>query len=192
VAPNSTYAVRLGSIVAGVAWLILIVAPGSRADDSPRPAIAADREQAGSDASSTSAPPTTAAPSTTIVAATIAAPTTVPGPTVAPTTAKAGAPVTTAPRVFFVRDLVGVSIDRGATWIAIATVTIVDQTGAPATGVEVKGTWSFENTAASCRTDTAGKCSMYRSGLPTNVDSVTITVTAPRNAAKNIRREGVN
>ena len=73
-----------------------------------------------------------------------------------------------------------------------ATVTIVDQTGAPATGVEVKGTWSFENTAASCRTDTAGKCSMYRSGLPTNVDSVTITVTAPQNAAKSIRREGVN
>ena len=94
--------------------------------------------------------------------------------------------------MFFVRDFVGVSIDRGTTWIAIATVTIVDQTGAPAAGVEVKATWSFENTAASCRTDTAGKCSMYRSGLPMNVDSVAITVTAPQSAAKNIRREGVN
>ena len=82
------------------------------------------------------------------------------------------------------RDLVGVSIDRGTTWIAIATVTIVDQTGAPAAGVEVKATWSFENTAASCRTDIAGKCSMYRSGLPASVDSVTITIAAPQNGGE--------
>ena len=185
---NSTYAVRLGSIVAGVAWLVLLVAPGSRAENTPRAVIAADREQAASEPSTTSAPPTT----TAAVASTIAASATVPGPTVAPTTAKAAAPVTTAPKVLSVRDLVGVSIDRGTTWIAIATVTIVDQTGAPAAGAEVKATWSFENTAASCRTDIGGKCSMYRSGLPTNVDSVTITVTAPQKAAKNIRREGVN
>jgi hypothetical protein len=94
--------------------------------------------------------------------------------------------------VFSVRDLVGVSIDRGSTWIAIATVTMVDQTGTPASEVEVNATWSFENAAASCRSDTAGKCSMYRSGLPANVDAVTITITAPHDAAKIIRREGVN
>jgi hypothetical protein len=191
VALNSTYAVRLGSIVAGVTWLVLLVAPGSRAEDTARPVIAANRE-AGSDATTTSAPPATVAPSTTAVASSIAGPTTLPGPTAAPTTAKAGVPVTTAPRVYSVRELVGVSIDRGTTWIAIATVTIVDQTGAPAAGVEVTATWSFETTAASCRTDIGGKCSMYRSGLPTNADSVTITITAPQNAAKAIRREGVN
>ena len=188
---NSTYAVRLGSIVAGVTWIVLLVAPGSRAEDTARPVVVADRE-AGSDASTASTPPATVAPSTTAVAASIAGPTTVPGPTVAPTTTKAGTPVTTVPRVYFVRELVGVSIDRGTTWIAIATVTVVDQTGAPAPGVEVKATWSFENTAASCRTDIGGKCSMYRSGLPANLADVTITVTAPQNAARAIRREGVN
>jgi hypothetical protein len=192
VALNSTYAVRLGSIVAGIAWMLLLFAPGSRAEDAERPVITADREEAGSDASTTSVPPTTVAPSTSAVASTIAGPTTRPGPTVAPTTTKAAAPTTAAPRVFSVRDLVGVSIDRGTTWIAIATVTVVDQTGAPAAGVEVKATWSFETTAVSCRTDTSGKCSMYGSGLPTNIDSVTITVTVPQNAAKTIRREGVN
>jgi hypothetical protein len=191
VALNSTYAVRLGSIVAGVTWLVLLVAPGSRADHTERPVIAAVRE-AGSDASTTSAPPATVSPSTTAVASSVAGPTTAPGPTAAPTTTKAGVPVTTTPRVYSVRELVGVSIDRGTTWIAIATVTIVDQTGAPAAGVEVKATWSFETTAASCRTDIGGKCSMYRSGLPTNADSVTITITVPQNAAKAIRREGVN
>ena len=186
---NSTYAVRLGSIVAGVTWLVLLVAPGSRAEDTERPVIAAVRE-AGSDASTTSAPPATVTPSTTAVASSIAGPTTLPGPTAAPTTAKAGVPVTTAPRVYSVRELVGVSIDRGTTWIAIATVTIVDQTGAPAAGVEVKATWSFENTAASCRTDVGGKCSMYRSGLPANLAEVTVTTTVPQNAAKAIRRDG--
>ena len=197
---NSTYAVRLGSIVAGVTWLVLLVAPGSRAEDTERPPVVAAVREARSDASTTSAPPATVAPSTTAVASSIAGPTTLPGPTAAPTTAKAGVPVTakasvpvtTAPRVYSVRELVGVSIDRGTTWIAIATVTIVDQTGAPAAGVEVKATWSFETTAASCRTDVGGKCSMYRSGLPTNADSVTITITAPQNAAKAIRRGGVN
>jgi len=173
-------------------WVVLLIAPGSRADDTGRPVVAADRGQAGSDASTTSAPITTVAPSTTAVASTIVSPTVAPGPTVAPTTAKGGTPVTTAPRVFSVRELVGVNIDRGATWIAIATVTIVDQTGFPFAGVEVKATWSLDNTAASCRTDSSGKCSMYRSGVPANVDSVTITITAPQNAAKTIRREGVN
>ncbi|MEO8693524.1 MAG: carboxypeptidase-like regulatory domain-containing protein [Acidimicrobiales bacterium] len=84
------------------------------------------------------------------------------------------------------------SIERGATWIAIATTTVVDQTGAPVAGVDVKATWNFENTDASCRTDTAGKCSMYRSGLPTTLDAVTITIAPPLNGAKTIRREGVN
>jgi hypothetical protein len=173
-------------------WVLLLIAPGSRADDAGRPVVAADREQAGSDASTTSAPSTTVEPSTTVVASTIVSPTVAPGPTVAPTTAKAGPPVTTAPRVFSVRELVGVNIDRGTTWIAIATVTIVDQTGFPFAGVEVKATWSLDNTAASCRTDSSGKCSMYRSGVPAHVDSVTITITAPQTAAKTIRREGVN
>jgi hypothetical protein len=191
VALSSTYAVRLGSIVAGIAWLVLILAPGSRAEDPTPPDAVAVSAKSGSDASSTTSPPPSTVVASTI-APTTAVPTTVPAPTVAPTTAKPGAAVTTAPRVFSVRDLVGVSLDRGTTWIAIATVIVVDQTGAPASEVDVKGTWSFENTAASCRTDSAGKCSMYRSGLPANVDSATITISVPQNAAKSIGRQGIN
>jgi hypothetical protein len=119
-----------------------------------------------------------------------AAPTTA-KPSTAPTTGKAVTPATTV-RVVSLRDLVGVSIDRGSTWIAIATTTVVDQTGAPAAGVDVKATWNFENTAASCRTDAAGKCSMYRSGLPMTLDAVTVTIASPLAGAKTIRREGVN
>jgi hypothetical protein len=191
VALSSTYAVRLGSIVAGIAWLVLLLAPGSRAEDATPPQAVGVSAKAGSDASTTTLPPPSTVVASTIAPAT-AAPTTVPAPTVAPTTAKPGAAVTTAPRVFSVRDLVGVSIDRGTTWIAIATVTVVDQTGTPASEVEVKATWSFENTAASCRTDTAGKCSMYRSGMPATVDSVTITISVPQNVAKSIGRPGIS
>ncbi|HUP74327.1 MAG TPA: hypothetical protein VM282_14895 [Acidimicrobiales bacterium] len=190
VALSSTYAVRLGSIVAGIAWIILLLAPGSRAEDATRPEGGAVSAQARSDAPTTSVPPAAVVPTT--VAPITVGPTTVPAPSAAPTTATPVGPVSTAPRVFSVRELVGVSIDRGATWIALATVTMVDQTGTPAAGVEVKATWSFENTPASCRSDTAGKCSMYRSGLPADVDAVTITITAPQNATKIIRREGVN
>ncbi|MEO5841550.1 MAG: hypothetical protein ABIQ73_18800 [Acidimicrobiales bacterium] len=195
---NPTYAVRLGSIVAGIAWIVLVLAPGSRAEDSERPVVGAARAQIESDASSMSTPSTTVPAATTAMPATTAAPTpSVPATTAAkpgtpPTTAKPVAPGATAPRVVSLRDLVGVSIDRGATWIAIATATVVDQTGAPTAGVDVKATWSLENTAASCRTDTSGKCSMYRSGLPATLDAVTITMTAPLNGAKTIRREGVN
>jgi hypothetical protein len=190
VALSSTYAVRIGSIVAGIAWIILILAPGSRAEDAARPEGGAVSAQAESDASTTSVPPSAVVP--TSVVPTTVGPTTVPVPPAAPTSAPPVGPVTTAPRVFSVRELVGVSLDRGATWIAIATVTIVDQTGTPAAGVEVKATWSVDNTAASCSSDIAGTCSMYRSGLPANVDAVSIALTAPHNAAKTIRREGVN
>ena len=188
---NSTYAIRLGSIVAGIAWIVLLFAPGSRADESDSPVVSAGRADEGS-AISTTAPPTTVAPVTSAAPSTLAVPPAPSAPSASPTTGKPAAPVATAPRVFSLREIVGVGIDRGSTWIAIATSTVVDQTGAPAAGVEVEATWSFESTPASCRTDVAGKCSMYRSGVPANLDSVTITLTAPQVGAKTIGREGVN
>jgi hypothetical protein len=94
--------------------------------------------------------------------------------------------------VFSVRDIVGVRIDRGTSWIAIATVQIVDQTGLPAAGVEVNASWSFGATPASCSTDSEGKCSMYQSALPTNVDAATITIAPPMSGAKTVSRSGVN
>ena len=186
---SSTYAVRLGSIAAGVVWIVLLVAPGSRADHEERaePGVAAAR-YAGDVPTivESTVTPSTTAPPTTIPS------TTVPTPATPPTTVQPAAPAASVAPVYSLRDVVGVRIDRGATWIAIATVTTVDQTGAPAAGVEVEATWGAEATPASCRTDSAGKCSMYRSGLPANVDSTTITITAPQHGVKTIGRDVVN
>ena len=185
---NATQAVRLGSITAGIAWLVLLVAPGSRADDSTSRDAAADLAVASEIGAASSALPTT-------VPTTVAAPT-----TVAPTTAPAeklpapapDPPTTVAPRVYSVRDIVGVRIDRGTTWIAIATIRVVDQMGVPAAGVEVNASWNVGPTPASCSTDSEGKCSMYQSGLPDGLDVVTIAMTLPMSGSKDIRRTGVN
>jgi hypothetical protein len=191
-APNATtYAVRFGSIVAGIALFVLLVAPGSRADEAaPIEEVAALRE-AGSAAEGSGQSPTTV--STTVVVGPSSAPapsgiapaTSAPAPTSA---AKPAGPTTA--RVLTVFDIVGVPIDRGATWIAIATVTIVDQTGAPAANIDVTGTWTVGPTPASCRTDSSGKCSMYQSPLPADLTSTTITITAPQAVSKVIFRAG--
>jgi len=185
VALNSTYAVRLGSIVAGITWIVLLVAPGSRAAESP---------VHDSTPEPTSAPAPTASPTT--VATTVPAPATIPPTTVAavapttkvpPTTGKVPASTTTV-RTFAVRDIVGLTIDRDTSWIAIATVLVVDQSNVPAPGVDVSAAWSYGPTLASCRTDVNGKCSMYLSVVPENLDAVTITVTAPLSGSKSIPR----
>lgn len=184
---NSTQAVRLGSITAGLVWIVLLFAPGSRADDATSRDAAADLALASEIAAASSALPTT--PST------VSAPTTVAPATVAAEKLPApapGPPTTVAPRVYSVRDIVGVRIDRGTTWIAIATIRVVDQMGVPAAGVEVNASWNFGPTPASCATDSEGKCSMYQSGLPDGVDVVTIAMTPPMSGSKEIRRTGVN
>jgi hypothetical protein len=193
VVPNATYAIRLGAIAAGISLVVLLFAPGSRADE------------ANSFGNRAAEPTSTGNDLPIAVPTTLAAPTTLPPSTIAATTvATTRAGATTAPaatvkvassasaRVPFVLDIVGVRIDRGTTWIAIATVWIVDQTNAPAAGVDVHTSWSFGPTLASCRTDSAGKCSMYQSALPANLDTTTITILAPFSGAKTISRPGLN
>lgn len=187
--PNATtYALRFGSIVAGIALFVLLIAPGSRADDATRGddvsvVRAAERAVGDQDQASTTTP--TAAP---VAPSSTVAPTTV-APTTAPPLTSAPKPVgPTTPRVPSVLDIVGVPIDRGATWIAIATVTIIDQTGAPVANVDVTGSWSVGPTPASCRTDVAGKCSMYQSPLPADLASTTIELTVPQKVSKAIFR----
>ena len=182
---NSTYAVRLGSIVAGITWIVLLVAPGSRAAESPAHDTTPDATSVPATAPSitvatTSPPPATGPPSTVAVG------TVVPTTKAPPTTVKVPAPVTV--RTLAVRDIVGLTIDRNTTWIAIATVLVVDQSNLPAPGVDVNAAWSYGPTLASCRTDTGGKCSMYLSAVPENLDAVTITVTAPLSGSKSIPR----
>jgi hypothetical protein len=191
VALNSTYAVRLGSIVAGATWIVLLFAPGSRADtplhDTSPPSTSSQPPiTALAAVPSTTVAPTTVAPST-ITAATAATT----KPVVATAPAGTGA-ASTAPRVLSVRDIVGVTIDRDTTWIAIATVLIVDQTNTPAGGVDVQAVWNYGPTLASCHTDSGGKCSMYLSSVPNNLAAVTLTATAPLSAPKSIPRQGVN
>jgi hypothetical protein len=187
-APDATYALRVGSVVAALALFVLLVAPGSRADDTmPQAALMALREagnEQGNEAPTTQPAPITVAPTV--------APTTAPATaTAAPASVPTTAPKPTAPpplRVPSVFDLVGITINRGTTWIAIATVTVVDQGGAPVADFEVEGTWSVGATPASCRTDSAGKCSMYQSPLPSDVQQTTITITAPQTAVRAIPR----
>ena len=190
--PNATtYALRLGSIVAGIALFVLLVAPGSRADD----AVASDEltalREAGSAVEGTDQSPTTVSTTVPIPPSSAPAPTTAAPPTSAPaptTTAKPGAPTTA--RKLTVFDIVGVPIDRGTTWIAIATVTVIDQSGSPVANVDVSGSWSVGPTPTSCRTDTSGKCSMYQSPLPANVASTTISITVPEIVSRPIFRVG--
>ena len=191
-APNATtYAVRFGCVIAAVALFVLVVAPGSRADDAVNPhELAVPREAGGVEAAAQA--PTTTVPTTLPIApTTLAPPSTVAPPTSAPaptTVAKPAAPTTA--RRLTVFDIVGVPIDRGATWIAIATVTIIDQSGSPVANVDVTGTWSVGPTPTSCRTDTSGKCSMYQSPLPADVASTTIAITAPEVVSRPIFRVG--
>jgi hypothetical protein len=196
----TTYALRISSIVAGIALFVLLVAPGSKADDATARDQLTARREAGSDATSASSWPITvstvasgastapAAPGTVAVTPDAGAPAPTTGPM--PATGAPRPPGTTSARALSVLDIVGVPIDRGATWIAIATVTIIDQTGAPAADVEVSGSWTVGPTPASCRTDSAGKCSMYQSSLPAEVEMTTIGITAPQVASMAVHRKG--
>jgi hypothetical protein len=181
----TTQALRFGSIVAGLVLFVLLIAPGSRADDALTPDTLTVLRAAGETSTTTQPPADTATPTTTVAPApATSAPAAPPG---APTTVpKPAAPA--APRVLSVLDIVGVSIDRGATWIAIATPTVIDQLGLPVAGVEVTATWSVGAVPASCRTDSSGKCSMYQSPLGADVAETTIAITSPQAAARVIPR----
>jgi hypothetical protein len=190
----TTYVLRVGSVIAGLVLFVLLIAPGSRADDTLTPDSLTVLRAAGETSTTTQAPPDTAAPTTTVAPApTTAPPTTAPAPpsSSAPPSAPSTAPkpaAPPAPRVMSVLEIVGVTIDRGATWIAIATPTVIDQLGLPVADVEVIATWSVGAVPASCRTDSSGKCSMYQSPLGADVAETTIAITAPQAAARVIPR----
>lgn len=184
-----TYALRFGCIVAGLVLFVLLIAPGSRADDTLAPDTRTVLRAARETSTATQAPADTATPATTVAPApTSAPPTSAPAapPGSPPTVPKPAAPAT--PRVMSVLEIVGVTIDRGATWIAIATPTVIDQLGLPVAGVEVTATWSVGAVPASCRTDSSGKCSLYQSPLGADVAETTIAITAPQAAARVIPR----
>jgi hypothetical protein len=181
------YALRFGSVIAGVVLFVMFVAPGSRADEAtPGDQLAVLREA--SEPYIAASPAPTIAPPSSVAASDANAPTSVVPTTTAPPTAPPSAAAPQTPRVLSVFDIADVTIDRGATWIAIATVTITDQWGVPAADVDVTGSWSVGQTPASCRTDVSGKCSMYQGPLPADVTSTTLAFSAPQAASRAIPR----
>lgn len=76
-------------------------------------------------------------------------------------------------------SLSGAGFSQGRNrWRAVATASVVDETGAAASGISVTGSWSTGN-SGSCTTDTSGSCSIELSRLRNNsVSSVNFTATA--------------
>ena len=76
-------------------------------------------------------------------------------------------------------ELTGVGTSQGRNrWRAIATASIIDDTGTAVSGISVSGSWSTGDNG-SCTTDTSGSCSVELSGLRNNrVASVTFTATS--------------
>jgi PKD repeat protein len=76
-----------------------------------------------------------------------------------------------------VGDLDGSSTNQQKTWTATATVEIHREDHQPLGGVTVSGTWNG-GTAATCTTNTAGRCGFSRTGLANKTNSATLTVTS--------------
>ncbi|RKX47045.1 MAG: hypothetical protein DRP64_02120 [Verrucomicrobia bacterium] len=63
-------------------------------------------------------------------------------------------------------------------WTAVATVSVVDNTGQLVQGAVVSGSWSAgAKGGASCTTDALGQCDLSKGNLKLNVNSVTLTIT---------------
>jgi hypothetical protein len=58
-----------------------------------------------------------------------------------------------------VSDLDGAATNEGATWTALTTIAVVDNTGQAVAGATVAGTWSSGG-APQCTTDAAGRCTV--------------------------------
>jgi hypothetical protein len=66
----------------------------------------------------------------------------------------------------------------GGKWNAAVTITVHDSGDAPVSGATVSGSWSAGATgSASCVTNASGQCSVSKTGLRSNVNSVTFTVS---------------
>jgi hypothetical protein len=81
--------------------------------------------------------------------------------------------------VMHVGDLDGSSAPApNSRWTATVTFTVHNAGHAPVSGATVSGSWSAGATgSASCVTNASGQCSVSKTGLRTNVNSVTFSVT---------------
>ena len=82
-----------------------------------------------------------------------------------------------------VGDLDGSRTTVQKTWNAFATVEIHREDHQRVDGVTVSGTWS-DGTAASCTTDSTGRCLLARHFLPNKTAAVTLTVTGAVHATR--------
>lgn len=145
----------------------------------PAPTVVTTRIAPPTTAATTTAPPTTEAPPEE--PSTTTAPPTTTGTTTRSTTSTTTttAPPTTASRNLLVRDISTSRLSQGETWVAIATVTVQDDTGQIVAGVRVEGDWSIPGQASSCTTDGSGKCSLYLYSIPAATGTVTLTMSYP-------------
>ncbi len=129
--------------------------------------------------------------------------TTGPGPSPTPTNTAGPSPTPTqtptptntpSATVMHVGDLDGTSVstNNGRRWQATVTIKVVNQSNAPVSNVAVNGNWSNGTSGtAKCTTNASGTCTVTKSGLRNNVNSVRLTVTnlvktgATYNAAAN-------
>ena len=112
-------------------------------------------------------------------------PTATPGPTNTPAPTATNTPVPTATAtpqvvVMHVGDLdgSGVYTNNGRRWQATVTIKVVDAGNAPISGATVSGNWSNgASGGASCTTNASGLCSVVKTNLRTNTNSVRYNVT---------------
>lgn len=97
-------------------------------------------------------------------------PTATPTPTITPTPPPG--------ETMHIGDLDGSSALSGSRWDATVTITVHDQSHNPIVGVTVSGAWSNgASGTGSCTTDANGQCSITKTGIRTNTNSVVFTVT---------------
>ena len=83
------------------------------------------------------------------------------------------------PTSMHVHDLDGISYMVSYRWRALATITVLDDTGNPVANALVEGSWSIGSRGSSgpCWTDSNGQCSTESGDIGTYRYSTTFTVT---------------
>ncbi len=98
---------------------------------------------------------------------------------------KSGTPPTPTPTAtpgpggsMHVGDLDGSGTLNGNRWNASVTITVHDSSHAPVSGATVSGSWSAGTSgSASCATNASGQCTVTKTNLRSNVNSVTFSVS---------------
>ena len=84
----------------------------------------------------------------------------------------------TAPSTMHVADLDGGAVSKGSSWTANVTILVRDSGGNAVVNATVSGAWSNgASGSASCRTNSAGTCTVSKSSIPKRTTSVKFTVT---------------